>query len=468
MTADATMLPSLVAEGATAGTPYAMAPEQVRGDAADARSDIWALGVLLYEMAAGARPFRGESLPELFSSILRDAPAALPASVPADLEAVIGRCLEKVPDRRFQHASEVAAALERTGAGYRFVLANRLVDSIAVLLFVNASDNADVDYLSDGITESLINSLSQLPNLAVRSRTSVFRYKGRDPDAQAVGQALDVRAVLLTGRVVQQGDRLAISAQLTDVRNNRQLWGEQYNRALTDILTVQDDISTAISDRLRLTLTGEERKRLVRQYTQNTEVYQLYLRGRFHWNKKTVDGFNKGIEYFEQAIALDPNYAPARAGLAALYNNLANYNFGLLPPRDAWAKAKASATRARELDNSLASAHTSLALVAYQWEWDWAAADREFTRALELDPGSSSTYEPGPSSTYHWYAHYLMTVGRVEESFTAGRRALELDPVDLANNAHQGWHYLWTRQYGRSVEPLRKAIEMDPTFPVGQ
>ena len=226
--------------------------------------------------------------------------------------------------------------------------------------------------------------------------------------------------------------------------------------------------TTEISDKLRLKLTGEEKKRLTKRYTQNTEAYQLYLRGRYYWNKKTADGFNKGIEYFQKAIEADPNYAPAYAGLAALYNNLANNNFALVAPREAWAKAKAAAEKALQIDETLAAAHASLALVAYQSEWNWSNAEKEFKRALELDPGSSSTYEPSPSSTYHWYAHYLMTVGRTEESLRAGRRALELDPLDLANNAHVGWHYLWTHQYDRAVEPLQKAIELDLTFPVPQ
>jgi TolB-like protein len=308
---------------------------------------------------------------------------------------------------------------------------NKPTDSIAVLPFVNASGNPDMEYLSDGITESLINTLSQVPNLAVMSRNAVFRYKGRETDAQAAGQTLKVQAVL-TGTVVQRGDGLSISAELIEVRNNHHLWGEQYNSKLLDILAVQEEISTEISDKLRLKLTGEEKKRLTKRYTENTEAYQLYLQGRYYWNKKTPAGFYKGIEYFQRAIQVDPNYAPAYAGLASLYFNVANYNFALMPSQEAWAKAKAAAGKALQIDGTLAAAHASLALVAYQWEWDWSNAEKEFKRALELDPGSSSTYEPSPASTYHWYSHYLMSVGRTQESFSAGRRALELDPVDLA------------------------------------
>jgi len=498
---------SLTQTGSVVGTLAYMAPEQLRGQPADARSDVWALGAVLYEMATGRLPFQGQTGFELSSGIMSQPPAPLPGRVPVELKVIIERCLEKEPPRRYQRGGELRAALEaaqtstvRLWKPWSYRLTKRRwpalalaslvlvavlvglnlertrtrlgsgapqIESLAVLPLVNASADPDVEYLADGITESLINSLSQVPNLAVMSRNAVFRYKGRETDAQAVGQTLKVQAVL-TGRVVQRGDGLSISAELIEVRNNRHLWGEQYNRKLRDILAVQEDISTEISEKLRFRLTGEERKRLTKRYTQNTEAYQLYLRGRYHWNKKNPEGFNKGIEYFQKAIEADPNYAPAYAGLAALYNNLANYNFALVPPREAWAKAKAAAGKALQIDDTLAPAHASLALVAYQWEWDWSNAEKEFKRALELDPSSSSTYEPSPASTYHWYSHYLMTMGRTEESFRAGRRALELDPLDLANNAHQGWHYLSTRNYDRAIEPLQKTIEMDPSFPVAQ
>jgi TolB-like protein/Tfp pilus assembly protein PilF len=338
-------------------------------------------------------------------------------------------------------------------------------ESLAVLPFVNAGGNPEMEYLSDGITESLINTLSQVPSLAVKSRNSVFRYKGRETDAQAAGEALKVQAVL-TGRVVQRGDSLSVSAELIEVRSNRHLWGEQFNRKLADILSMQEEISTQISEKLRLKLTGEQKKRLAKRYTENAEAYQLYLQGRYYWNKKTPLGFNKGIEYFQRAIDTDPSYAPAYAALANLYYNMANYNFALMPPKEAWVKAKAAAERAIQIDDSLAAAHASLALLAYQWEWDWPKAEREFQRALALDPGSSTTYEPTPASTNHWYSHFLMTVGRTRESFAAGRRAMELDPVDLAINAHQGWYYLWTAPHEQAIEPLKKTIEMAPEFAV--
>jgi len=476
----------VTAPQAMLGTLPYMSPEQLRGLGADARSDVWALGVMLYEMAAGSRPFDGQTAFELSSAILHEAPPPL-ARAPAALQAVIDRCLEKEPARRYQRAGEVRAALETLGIDRRPASARRPVtavlaiaalviaaivaagrywfaapaptNSVAILPFVNVSGDPDLEYLSDGITESLINALAQMPNLAVMSRNSVFRYKGREADAQAAGRTLNVEAVI-TGRVLQRGDALSISAELIDVRDNRQLWGEQYNRRLADILTVQEEVSADISERLRGRLTGDERKQLTRRYTQNTEAYQLYLRALYHWNRRNADGFNRSIEYFQKAIAADPNYAPAHAGLAQVYANLANYNFALIPPREAWASAEAAGRRALQIDETLAAGHAALALVAYQWGWDWAAADQAFRRALELDPASASTH--------HWYAHFLMTMGRPQEAQRIASRALQLDPLDLPINAHQGWHHLWLRQYDQAIAPLEMTLELAPMFTVAR
>jgi eukaryotic-like serine/threonine-protein kinase len=490
--------------GTIMGTVGYMSPEQVRGRVAEAPSDIFSLGCVLYEMVAGRRAFARETAAQTMAAIIEQPVASLADSdrqVPRELDRTLARCLEKDPRARIQSARDLAFALRdlTTGAaadgtvtfsrarfsvplwipavlavvlgvaGYawRYGVGSGGTDSIAILPFVNASGNADMDYLGDGITESLINSLSQIPNLAVISRNAVFRYKGRVTDAQEIGRSLNVKAVL-TGRVAQRGDGLSISAELVDVRNNRQLWGDQFNRKLNDLQAVQEEIATEISGKLQFRLTGEEKQRLAKRYTQNAEAYQLYLKGRYYWNKKTADGFNRGIEYFQKAIELDPNYAPAYAGIATSYTNLANYNFALLAPKDAWPKAKAAATRAIEIDDTLAAGHAALALVEYQWEWDWPTAEKEFQRALTIDPGSPSTYEPSPASTNHWYSHFLMTMKRTQESFRTGRQALALDPIDLANNAHQGWYYLWTREYDRAIDPLKKAIELDPTFPVPQ
>jgi serine/threonine protein kinase/tetratricopeptide (TPR) repeat protein len=489
--------------GTVMGTVGYMSPEQVRGQPAGAAADMFSLGCVLYEMVAGRPPFARETAAQTMTAILEQAPAPLSTAntpVPRELDRVIARCLEKHPGARMQSARDLAftlrnvargssvanAAPSRSRVGVKAVVAAALsllvasslgvvyyryhfaaTNSIAILPFVNASGNPDMEYLGDGITETLINSLAQAPNLTVMSRNAVFRYKGRDSDAQEAGARLNVEAVL-TGRVVQRGDDLSISAELVDVRSNRQLWGEQFNRRAGDILAVQEEISNEISQKLRLRLTGEQKQRLVKGYTQNAEAYQLYLKGRYYWNKKTADGFNKGLDYFEKALALDPNFAPAYAALATCYTNLANYNFALIPPQQAWAKAKAAARKAVEIDDALAAGHGALAIISYQWEWDWPNAEKEFQRAIALDPGSASTYEPSPSSTLHWYSHLLMTMRRTQESFVTGRQAFALEPLDLANNAHQGWYYLWTREYDRAIEPLNRAVAMDPTFPVPQ
>ena len=500
---DASSAPTETEVGTVMGTAGYMSPEQVRAAVVEAPSDLFSLGCVLYEMVAGRRAFARETAAQTMTAILEVQPpplAEIAKPIPQELDRIISRCLDKNPATRSQSARDLRFALSDLLSGspalqtyrgrfwlysrvtlsiaaalalvllatglFRFQ-ANRSPDSIAVLPFVNASGNPDLDYLGDGITESLINTLSQVPNLAVMSRNSVFRYKGRDTDAQAAGQALKVQTIL-TGTVGKRGDNLSISAELIDVRNNRHLWGQQYDQKLMDLLSIQRQISTEISNNLRPKLSREEKKRIAKAYTQSAEAYQLYLQGRYYWNKKTAAGFNKGIEYFQRAIQKDPNYAPAYAALANLYYNMANYNFALIPPREAWAKAKAAAAKAIQLDDTLAPAHASLALIAYQWGWDWATADKEFKRALELDPSSSSTYEPSPPSTYHWYSHYLMSMGRTQESIRTGQRAEELDPVDLAIVSHQGWYYLWTREYDRGIAPLRKTIDMDPNFSVSQ
>jgi serine/threonine-protein kinase len=484
--------------GTVLGTVGYMSPEQVRGQTAGAPADMFSLGCVLYEMVCGKRAFARETAAQTMTAILEQPPAPLSGAgpqVPSDLDRAIMRCLEKDPAARTQSARDLSIVLRdiargadvpdlapaRAHTGKTPLVALALVvavaalaavyyyrgqagrtNSIAILPFVNASGNPDMDYLGDGITESLINSLAQAPNLSVMSRTAVFRYKGRDADVQTVGQQLGVEAVL-TGRVVQRGDNLSINAELVDVRNNRQLWGNQFNRKTGDLLAVQEEISNDISEGLRLRLTGEQKQRLVRRDTQNVEAYQLYLKGRYYWNKKTPDGFNRGIDYFQQAIDLDPNFAPAYAGLAACYTNLANYNFAFIPPREVWAKAKAAATKAIQIDDTLAAGHAALAIISYQWDWDWPNAEKEFQRAIALNPGAASTYEPNPASTLHWYSHFLMTMRRTQESVQTGRQALDLEPLDRANIAHQGWYYLWTREYDRAIEPLKKAIQVDPT-----
>ena len=331
---------------------------------------------------------------------------------------------------------------------------NQTIQSVAVLPFVNASSDPDAEYLSDGITESLINSLSQLPKLTVMSRDSVYQYKGQSTTAQAAGRDLKVQ-VVLTGRVTQRGDTLIINADLVEVDSNRQLWGEQYTRKIRDVLAVQEEISREISDRLQFRLTGEEQKRLTKHYTNSTEAYQLYLRGRYHSNQLTEDGLKKSVEYFQRAIELDPSYALAYAGLSSSYLDLGGV-LGFQSPREFYPRAKAAAMKALEIDETLAEAHASLALIKQVFDWDPAGAEREVKRALQLNPNYAEAYQT--------YGTVLESIGRFDEAIAARKRAAELDPLAAFRTADVGYPYYYARRYDEAIEHYRRALDLDPTF----
>jgi serine/threonine-protein kinase len=345
----------------------------------------------------------------------------------------------------------IAAAI---GAGFYFHARNTevAIESIAVLPFENQSNSPDVDYISDGLTESINNSLTRLPNLKVTPRSVAFHYKGNAMDPQKVGSELRVHAVL-TGRVVQRGDNLTISVELDDVRYGKQLWGEQYNRKLADLLTVQSDIASEVSQRLRSQLSGEDQQRLTRGSTKNPEAYQLYLKGNYYTSKFTNEGFRKGIDYFNQAIAMDPNYALAYSGLAFNYNNAGDW---MTLPKEAGPKAKEAAKRALAIDDTLADAHLSLATTAHWYEWDWATAEREFKRAIELNPN-----DPRPHGYYSWY---LALMGRTDQALAEAKRGQQLDPVSSEANLFVGSILVFTRQPDQAIEQLRSGIELDPTY----
>src|SRR5579864_6013183 len=403
------------------GTIGYMSPEQVRGTPANPRSDIFSLGCVLYEMISGRRAFEAKTPAETLSSILRDTPAELSTTgnqIPPEIGHLISHSLEKNPEERFQSARDLAFGLKAAlgGSTDSGVSASaKAANSIAVLPFANASRDPDSEYLSDGITESIINSLVQLSQLRVTPRSTVFRYKGRDVDPQAIGHELKVR-VVLTGRVVQRGETLVVGAELIDVVEGSQLWGERYNRKLADIFELEEEIARKISQSLRMKLTGEEQKRLGKRYTENSEAYQLYLRGRHYWIKRTVDGMKKGAEYFQRAIDIDPSYALAYAGLADCYIMLSSYI--AIPPRDGQTKARSAATTAVALDPELAEAHVSWGFIRFLLDWDWAAADRELQRAIELNPANWQ----GP----YWYSIILAAIGKHAEAEVQIRRAQEL------------------------------------------
>ena len=352
-------------------------------------------------------------------------------------------------------AAFLVALLAAAGWFYKSGSRNgQTIESVAVLPFVNASADPNAEYLSDGITESLINSLSQLPHLKVMSRDSAFMYKGKETDAQTVGRVLGVRAVL-KGRVMQRGDDLEISAELVDARDDSHIWGQQYDRKVADTIAVRDEIAKQMTTALRMRLTGEDEKRMAKSYTANPDAYQDYLKGRYWWNKRTEEGFNKSIEYFEQAIEKDPTYALAYSGLADCYSFLSLY--GLVGPKEDFPRAKETAQKAVELDDTLAEAHTSLAMIKTFYDWDRSGSDQEYQQAIELNPGYATAHQ--------YYGDALIYMGgQLEDGIAEEKRALQLDPLSLVINYNLGVAFYFARQYDQEIEQDRKTLELDPNF----
>jgi len=329
------------------------------------------------------------------------------------------------------------------------------IESVAVLPFSNDSSDSNAEYLSDGITESLINNLSQLPNLRVMARSTVFRYKAKDADPQKIGNDLRVQAVL-SGRLLQQGNVLIIQAELMDVKTGVQLWGGQFNRSAEDVLALQDDLSREIAEKLRVKLTGEQKQRLARRNTEDAEAYRFYLKGRYYWNKRSPEGMQKAANYFQQAIDKDPAYALAYAGLADTYVYLSFFN--MVPPRDAMPRAKAAAAKALEIDDHLAEAHVSLGYISYAYDWDWPAAGKHFDQALALDPAYTRAHI--------FYPFYLSSRGQSQEAVAVAKSALDLDPASPSLSHSLAVQFYLTRQFDQAIAQCRKTLEMDPNFGV--
>lgn len=484
--------------GIISGTPSYMSPEQIRGDNLDPRADIFSLGLVLYEMATGRQAFSGGTGGMIIEAVLTQTPVparSINPDIPARLEEIISKALHKDRDQRYQHVADMRTDLQRLERSDDFSSApskeetqsvllssgshlrptevqaagdstpqtgtvrrervSKIIDSLAVLPFENASRDPENEYLSDGIAGSLINILATVPKLRVMAQSTVFRYKGRGIDPQAVGRELNVRAVL-TGRMMQSGGSLRIGTELVDVATGSQLWGAQYDRKPGDIFAIQDEISNEISGNLRLKLTRAEKKRLTKRQTDDAEAYRLYLKGRHHWNRWTEEGFYKAIEYFQQAVDKDPSYALAYAGVADSYV-LLGWNSYLLP-KDAFPKAKVAAMEALRLDPALGEAHTPLAAVLWLYDWQWPAAQTEFKRSLALNPAY-------PTAN-HWYAEYVMTMGRHSEAITRMKNSQELDPLSLIISDAIGWSLYMARQYDDAIEQLQRTVELDPNYPV--
>jgi eukaryotic-like serine/threonine-protein kinase len=496
---------TLTGEGHILGTVAYMSPEQAEGNPVDHRTDIFSLGVLLYELTTGERPFTGDTSVSLLSSIIKDTPRSvtdLKPVLPRELSRIIKYCLVKDPEYRYQSAKDLrndlrelqresdSGELDVSRAGgaaavtsmplvpRRMVLVTigavgllaialvigRLaltrastaapIDSLAILPFVNVGADPNTEYLSDGITENLINSLSQLPRLRVVPRSTVFRYKGRELDFQKVGRDLSVRAVL-TGRVVQRGDTLNIQTDLIDVTGDSQLWGHQYIRTLTDLISVQEEIATAVSDKLGLRPSADEQKLLTKRYTENPEAHQLYLKGQFYWNRRTSQRLQRAAEFFQQAIDKDHGYALAWAGLADCYALYGYY--GVSSPLEAAPKGKEAALTALRIDEMLTEAHASLGWIKADYDRDWVGAVNELKRAIEVNPRNGLGQQR--------YGTLLERMGLIDESIAAHKRAQELEPLSLIINATMGRSLYFGRRYDEARAELEKIVDLDPDFP---
>lgn len=454
--------------GTVIGTLGYMSPEQLRGEQVDAAADIFSLGCILFEMVTSRKPFQRESGAATIAAILKDdiPSSELSSLSPPEFQRIVEGCVEKSATTRFRSARDLALTLRAIGSSAATLdgslireitrprtSKSKSIDSIAVLPLTNATGDANADYLSDGITEGLINRLSHLPKLKVMARSTVFRYKNLDPDPQGVGRELRVRAVL-TGRLQKVGERLVISVELVDALDGSLLWGETYNRGLADLIKVQEEMSDEIADKLRLKLTGAEKKKLRKRTTHDSEAYQLYLKGRYHWNKRTGESLRRAVQLFRQAIEADPNFAIAHAGLADAFITMAT-NIPL-PPNETMPKAIASAMQAIQIDATVAEAWAALGAVRWWFEWDWDGAEEAYRRAIQLNPNYAAAHDG--------YAMLLAARGRFGEAIEQNTKAADLDPLSLIFAVHAGWPFYFARDFESAIRRFRKALELDEHF----
>lgn len=455
--------------GAVMGTSAYMSPEQARGLLVDVRTDIWSLGVVFYEMIAGRRPFVGDTVMDVMSAVLERQPAPLSttgAAAPEPLERIVFRALSKDREARYASANEMladlkdlskklafAAETERQSAEHKPLTsapAREIGGSIAVLPFVNMSSEPENDYFCDGLAEELLNALTRINDLKVAPRTSSFSFKGKNANVSAIGEALKVNSVL-EGSVRKSANRLRIGVQLINVADGYNLWSEQYDRELKDIFDVQDEIALAVVDALKVTLLGREKAAVLKRSTDNVEAYQLLLKGRYHWYKQLPESVRKSREYFQQAIELDPAYAPGYAGLSEFYG--LSSALGMMPPAAGWPLAEAAMMKAQELDDSLPEVHNGLAAIRMFYYRDWQEAQREIKRTIELNPKFAEVH------CLHSYC--LVAMGRLDEAVAEARRACELDPLSTTYNRYLGKCFYFARQYDQAIAGFQQALELD-------
>jgi TolB-like protein/Flp pilus assembly protein TadD len=447
----------LTHSGSTMGTIEYMSPEQVRGDPSDNRSDLFSLGVVLYEMITGKSPYKADNITATMNRILQAAP--LPISqyrtdAPLMLQDIITRILEKESEKRYKSAHEICCELERlAGKSTPVIVQSDPESSIAVLPFANLSADPEQEYFCDGMAEEIINALTKLAGLRVVARTSCFAFKGKQQDIREIGHKLNVNTVL-EGSVRKAGNRLRITAQLINVADGFHLWSERFDRQMVDVFEIQDEITAAIVKKLKGKLLAQVDVKELKHKISNLDAYHLYLQGRYHWNLRSTEAIFKAINLFEKAIALEPKYALAYVGLSDCYGIL--HQNMVMRPEELYPKAREYALKALELDSDLGEAHTSLAMILFYWDWDWTGAEREFNKAIELNPGYATAYQ--------WYALYLGSRMRIEEAEACVRKALDLDPMSLIMHIASAWILTCAGRLEEAEMLCQKTIDMNPHF----
>jgi serine/threonine-protein kinase len=456
----------LTKTGTAVGTVAYMSPEQAQGKEVDYRTDIWSFGVVLYEMITGRLPFAGGNEQAVIYSILNTEPepvAGVRGGVPEAFGALVGRTLSKRIGSRYQKVGDILQDLRgireylQLSTPTERVSPDRPPSSIAVLPFATLSADPEQDYFCDGMAEEIINALTHLEGLRVVARTSSFAFKGKHQDVREIGRKLDVETVL-EGSVRKAGNRLRITAQLVKTDDGYHLWSERYDREMEDVFAIQDEISLAIVEKLKINLIGRQKTKLTKRQTEDIDAYNLYLKGRYFWNKRTEKALRKGIEYFSEAIKLDPEYAVAYTGLADSYNLLSAYS--IASPGESIPEAKAAATKALKIDPDLAEGHECLGHVDMLYDWNWQNAEKEFKRAIELNPNYATAHQR--------HGILLTAMGRMDEALVEIKRAQELDPLSLIINTDVGLFFFLQRQYDEAAELCGKPLEMDPNFAVAR